>query len=189
MTLPEASAASVIRILRGDTERWRLLGMVAELDLPDGWIAAGFVRNAIWDCLHGRPPQPLSDDVDVIWFDPDWPDEAVDRHFEEQLRLRDGSVRWSVKNQARMHARNGDEPYRSASDAMLYWPETATAIAARRIGTDDCEISCPHGLEELFSLTVRPAGRFRDEKRRIFEGRIRAKGWLTRWPKLVRAEG
>jgi hypothetical protein len=47
------------------------------------------------------------------------------------LRARDDALGWSVKNQARMHERNADRPYRSASDAMMHSPETATAVGAR----------------------------------------------------------
>ena len=54
-------------ILRADPIRWRLLEVVSQLDLPDCWIAAGFIRNAVWDALHGRNPRPPLGDVDVIW--------------------------------------------------------------------------------------------------------------------------
>ena len=36
------------------------LERVAQLGLPDCWIAAGFVRNAVWDVLHGWPAYTLS---------------------------------------------------------------------------------------------------------------------------------
>jgi hypothetical protein len=41
-----------------DTERLRLVRLVDSLGLPDCWIAAGFVRNAVWDSLHARTPSP-----------------------------------------------------------------------------------------------------------------------------------
>ncbi|HGB3473288.1 TPA: nucleotidyltransferase family protein [Salmonella enterica subsp. diarizonae serovar 61:l,v:z35] len=37
----------------------------------------------------------------------------------------------SVKNQSRMHLRNDDHPCRSTENALLYWPETATAAGWR----------------------------------------------------------
>lgn len=46
----------------------RLLIIVADLKLPDGLIAAGFVRNLVWDHLHGKNATPLND-VDVIFYD------------------------------------------------------------------------------------------------------------------------
>jgi hypothetical protein len=46
----------------------RCLRALRALDLPQGYIGAGFVRNAIWDELHARAtPTPLND-IDVIYF-------------------------------------------------------------------------------------------------------------------------
>ncbi|MGQ3099887.1 MAG: nucleotidyltransferase family protein [Sphingopyxis solisilvae] len=185
MTAPQSLISS---ILQTDTLRWHLLGVVAALGLPDCWIAAGFIRNAIWDHLHRRSGAPLRGDVDVIWFDPERCDPAQDRKHEARLHAVEPSIAWSVKNQARMHVRNGDAPYRSATDAMRYWPETATAIAARRLGSDICEIAAPFGVDDLLNLLLRPTSHFAVEKRSIYEDRIRTKGWLSIWPHLRSAE-
>ncbi|MBY8333492.1 nucleotidyltransferase family protein [Qipengyuania sp. NZ-96] len=175
-------------ILHRDAVRWRLLEVVANLELPDCWIATGFVRNAVWDALHGRTPQPPNGDVDVIWFDPDRCDEKLDRDMEDKLRVAVPSIDWSVKNQARMHSRNDDKSYQSSSDAMRYWPETATAVAARWVRGDELEIACPLGLDDLFNLLLRPTQRFAHEKLPIFEERVRSKAWIELWPLLKRAE-
>ena len=72
-------------------DKWRLgaLNLVAELELPDGWIGAGFVRNAVWDRLHDRPMTPLSD-IDVLYCDPERTDANIDEHddtkYEEVLK-------------------------------------------------------------------------------------------------------
>jgi hypothetical protein len=171
-------------IIAGDPIRWRLLDAVRSMRLPDCWIGAGFVRNAVWDDLHGRPASPPSGDVDVLWFDPARTDPSQDRHIEAALRALDPSVAWSVKNQARMHVRNGDAPYASATDAMRYWPETATAVAVRRNDYDGCEIAAPFGLDDLFGLILRPTPRFADDKRQLHDHRVQAKRWLENWPRL-----
>jgi len=182
------AACRIIAILRADPVRWRLLGVVACLGLPDSWIGAGFVRNAVWDHLHDRSPSPVTGDVDVIWYDPRRSDPFEDRRHEAALLAIEPAVPWSVKNQARMHARNGDAPYRSATDAMRHWPETATAVAARRLSPDTCEIAAPLGLEDLLRLAVRPTRRFVRDKRHIYEERVRSKDWLGAWPLLHREE-
>lgn len=178
-------AVQIETMLRNDPLRWHLLGIVAELELPDCWIAAGFVRNAVWDSLHDHTQSPLLSDVDVIWFDRSDADQVRDREIEEKLRSAEPSIDWSVKNQARMHARNGDIPYKSATDSMRYWPETATAVAARRVRSDRCEIAHPLGLDDLFRLVLRPTKQFVAQKRSIFEERVRAKAWLRNWPMLT----
>lgn len=178
----------IYSILRSDPFRWHLLDIVRALDLPDSWIAAGFVRNAVWDHLHNRSPSRPTGDVDVLWHDPAQTDPAEDRKHEAALRAVEPTIVWSVKNQARMHARNGDAPYASAVDAMRYWPETATAVAARRSGLDDCEIAGPFGFDDLVGLVLRPTPRFSGEKRTIYEDRLRVKAWASSWPLLRRVE-
>ena len=180
-------AHRVSAILRADPLRWHLLGLVSQLALPDGWIGAGFIRNAVWDHLHQRPASPPTGDIDVIWHDPHRADPAEDHRHEAALRAVAPGFLWSVKNQARMHLRNGDAPYGSATEALRFWPETATAIAARRLGTDACEIATPFGLDDLLSLTLRPTPTFAGAKRAIYEQRLRDKAWLTTWPGLREA--
>jgi uncharacterized protein len=171
-------------ILTGDPARWRILGLVGSLGLPDCWIGAGFVRNAAWDHAHGRPASCSGADIDVIWFDRGRADASEDSRLEATLRALDPAFDWSVKNQARMHSRNGDAPYASATDAMRYWPETATAVAARRTLHGVCEIAAPLGLDDLFDLRLRPTSKFASERRDLFQDRIDEKGWLNTWPLL-----
>ena len=180
--------ASTLRtILSDDPMRWRILGMVRSLELPDCWVGAGFVRNAVWAYLHGAPVCGPSGDVDVLWFCPARAELSEDRRIEAALRALEPSIPWSVKNQARMHLRNSDAPYSSAVEAMRHWPETATAVAARRTDRDYCEIAAPFGLDDLFGLILRPTPRFVGEKYGKFLERVRAKGWLAAWP-LLRTE-
>ncbi|WP_164115783.1 nucleotidyltransferase family protein [Sphingorhabdus sp. Alg239-R122] len=178
------AATQVIAILRADPRRWQLLGVVSELGLPDCWIGAGFVRNAVWDHLHQRTISPIRGDIDVIWYDPGQTDPTEDRRHEAALLSVEPTIAWSVKNQARMHDRNADLPYTSATDAMRYWPETATAVAARHLGDDSCEVAAPIGLKDLFGLILRPTPRFADEKHDIYVERLKTKGWLNNWPLL-----
>ncbi|SHM12041.1 nucleotidyltransferase family protein [Phytopseudomonas punonensis] len=172
-------------LLSTDEHRWRILQHLRDLHLPDGWVAAGFLRSAVWDRLHERTHSPLPPDIDVIWFDTDRASQEQDSQLEAQLQRVDNTLNWSVKNQARMHLRNGDRPYESATDAMTYWPETATAVAVRLNANDELQIAAPFGLEDLFDLVVRPAGKFRDEKRHLFLERLQSKQWLARWPDLT----
>ena len=168
-------------LLAADAERMRILQLVGGLALPDCWIGAGFVRNAVWDHLHGRACSLPNGDVDVIWFDRS-ERAAEDATLEARLAALDPGVRWSVKNQARMHRRNGDLPYGSAVDALRFWPETATAVAVRWDG--HIEIAAPFGLDDLFGRIIRPTPGFRGVKHGAYLERVRAKNWLEVWPML-----
>lgn len=165
-------------------DRFRLdaLAMAASQDLPDWCLAAGFIRNLIWDKLHGFESATPLDDIDLIYFDPDDCSESRDRDIENQLRGA-SSFPWSVKNQARMHIRNNDQPYTSTEHAMSFWVEVETAVGATMDAEGAIVIVAPFGLKCLFSYTITPNPK--RPKVREFEHRIRKKQWLQKWPKLV----
>ncbi|WP_447755934.1 nucleotidyltransferase family protein [Pseudomonas nicosulfuronedens] len=150
---------------------------------PEGaWIAAGFVRNAVWDALHGySEPTPLSD-IDVLYFDTSCLDAEADFAWEQRLQEVCPDVPWSVRNQARMHLRNSDSPYRNCGGAMCRWPEVCTAVAVR-LRDESLELLAPLGIDDLWGLQVQPTEHFR-AKPHIYRERIAAKNWLARWPKL-----
>ncbi|AMC37087.1 nucleotidyltransferase family protein [Janthinobacterium sp. B9-8] len=165
--------------LKADHLRCQVLLQAAELGLPDWCIAAGFVRNLVWDQLHDyAEPTPLAD-IDLIYFNAEDMSEEADRVLEQRLR-QDSDLLWSVKNQARMHSRNGDASYLNTLDAMSYWPELETAVGVR-LEPDESFIS-PFALENLshLQITLNP----KRPKIADFEARISQKKWLEIWPKL-----
>lgn len=182
-TSDEADREALLReIVCADPARRACLEAVRELGLPDAWIGAGFVRNAVWDALTGMTGAHADADLDVIWFDPARIDPAFDREAEHTLSTALPGRRWSVKNQARMHLRNGDPPYASAADALRFWPETATAVAVRLDAHGELAIAAPWGLADLFSQIIRPTPAFAARKHALFLERVREKRWLERWP-------
>ncbi len=163
------------------------------LALPQWMLAAGFIRNLAWDRLHGTDASPFTD-IDLIYFDPTDLSRETERRFEVKLRVLAPEYPWSVKNQARMHLRNGDKPYSSALDAMGYWPEKETAIGVSlncvyevsdgKGGTEphtSFTFNAAFGLESLFQLKLTP-----NPKRplTLFNHRLRTKGWLDTYPRL-----
>jgi uncharacterized protein len=169
-------------IMLGWPERRDVIDAVAESGLPDCWLAAGFVRNTVWDCLHGHSELTPLNDVDVAYFEPSNIDRAIDAEVERSLRRSFPGLDFSVKNQARMHNKNGHQPYTSATDAISRWTETCTAVGVRR-GEDGLDVCAPHGLADLFSLVVRPTS-CEEEYVTLVLARVRDRGWLSRWPRL-----
>ena len=108
-------------------------------------------------------------------------DPQADADFEAALRRR-CEVPWSVKNQARMHLRNGDRPYRDCADALCHWAETCTAVALRLVG-ERLELLAPLGVDDLLALKVRPTAHFAG-KPEVYRRRLREKNWTARWPLL-----
>ncbi|MBL8805241.1 MAG: nucleotidyltransferase family protein [Rhodospirillales bacterium] len=173
----------VADLIAADPARMRVLAIVADLALPDCWIGGGFVRSPMWDRLSGRPPKFPDGDIDVLWFDPARTEAAFDEALEARLAAIDPTLEWSVKNQARMHLRNGNPPYASTADAMRHWVETATAVAVR-LADGRVEVSAPLGFDDLHSMTVRPTPEFAGARIGEAASRLRAKRWLDRWPGL-----
>ena len=159
-----------------------ILRTVEALDLPDCWIGAGFVRNAVWDALHDRPWSASYSDIDVTHFDRSDCNPARDRSIEIRLNGSPPGEHWSVKNQARMHVRNDDSPYMNTADALRHWPETCTAVAARSLGRR-VQLLAPFGIRDLISLVVRPTPAFAS-KMDVYRKRLIEKAWTKRWPRL-----
>jgi hypothetical protein len=167
--------------LANDQKRMQALNIAASCNLPDWWLAAGFVRNLVWDQLHGyAQPTPLND-LDLIYFCTADTSKQRDRQLEHQLIAQTGQP-WSVKNQARMHLRNLDAPYLSAADAMSYWIEIETAVGATLNAQGEICIIAPLGLQPLFELTITLNPK--RQKLLDFQQRICEKKWFELWPKL-----
>ncbi len=159
-----------------------ILRLVEALDLPDCWIGAGFVRNAIWDVLHDRPWSPSYSDIDVVYFDADNLSSDQDIRIETKLRASMPDTPWSVKNQARMHHANGDPPYADTADALRHWPETCTAVALHSVAAH-IELLAPFGVSDLVTLAVNPTPAFA-HKIGVYRARVAQKQWAQRWPNL-----
>ncbi|MFC1459279.1 nucleotidyltransferase family protein [Microvirga arabica] len=181
---PLRTVSDIERLLEAHAASHALLVYVESLGLPDAWIGAGFIRNSVWDVLHGRPIDVTRlADVDVLFFDPHDTGKEREAGIERRLRALAPGIPWSVKNQARMHLRNGDAPYRNTLDAVAHWAETATAVAARSTGRT-VELIAPYGAGDLVNLIVRPSIVF-GHKIDVYRERVMAKDWPARWPKLT----
>jgi len=169
----------LIEIIKGDSYIVQGLKVVASMQLSDSWIGAGFIRNKVWDYFHGI--RTNNNDVDVIYFERNKNDE---KEYELRLKKIAPEYNWSVKNQARMHTRNGHNPYKSTYEALSYWVETATCIAARIQEDDSIEIMAPYGMEDLFNRVVKPTPYTYKNNFAAFDRRWKEKGWLERWNQL-----
>lgn len=206
----DALQAQLSTWLQQDAQRLNALQVCCEVlnhfNIGDWYIAAGFVRNLVWDKLHHIRSQALND-IDVIyWCDSDVSVER-DRAIEAKLRQQ-ADLPWSVKNQARMHLRNNDPAYLSCLDAMSYWPEKQTAVGVKLVNTSpavaahinqkmpftgsnsatvlahdyEIKVDAVFGLACLFSLSLH-ANPKRDIS--VFKSRVIQKKWLLQYPKLI----
>lgn len=159
------------------------LRAVRALALADWCIAAGFVRNRVWDHLHGIVPPRQPVDIDVLYFDAD--DRSKERESEHEGRLAVllPGLPWQVRNQARMHVWKDLPPHRDTADAMVHWLETVTAVGVRLADDDSLTVVAPLGTDDLLGLCCRPTA-FGHTRRHEYEARITAKRWREMWPKV-----
>jgi len=183
---PLTDDTDILALVAADAWMMAALTAIAGLGLPDAWIGAGFLRGAVWDRLHGYQARTPLGDIDVVYFDPEAPDPATEAALERRLGARLPGLPWSVKNQARMHLRNGDAPYGSSAEALAHWLETPTAVGVRLNEAGGLELLAPLGTEDLLDLTVRPTPHARKHGHRLaaYRARMEAKNWLAKWPKL-----
>ncbi len=172
--------AEFIQIIENDFEMINVLEIVRNLNLNDCWVGAGFVRNKIWDTLHGKDKTELND-IDVIYFDKLKINKVYDREIENKLKAIDSSRNWSVKNQARMHLRNGHKQYTNCYEAISFWPETATSIAIKLSAKNQIAYIAPYGISDLFNLIVMPTPQVDFD---VYNIRIDKKRWKEKWSQL-----
>ncbi len=167
---------------RSDKDRMRALALASSLNLNDWCIAAGFVRNLVWDKVHGYSELTPLNDIDLIYFDENQGSKYSEKEVESSLRAL-SEFPWSIKNQARMHTRNNDFPYNSTSDAMSHWPEVETAIGVKLTAKGQIQLVAPFGVEALFNNTITMNPKW--PKPKEFKRRIESKQWHKLWPNLV----
>lgn len=174
----------VARIIAEDAIAMEQLRAVRELDLPDWCIAAGFVRNRVWDHLHSVVPARLPVDIDVIYFNADDVSHESEAEFERRLDALLPGLPWQVRNQARMHIWKNLPQHRDTADSMIYWLESVTGIGVRLEADDSLTVIAPLGTDDLLNLRCRPTP-FGRTKRDEYEERIASKRWRELWPKVV----
>ncbi|AWE06907.1 hypothetical protein DCE79_05620 [Lysinibacillus sp. 2017] len=174
----------LINLIESDYLLCSILKKAEELHLNDCWVAAGIIRNKVWDNLHTI--QTDINDIDVIYFDDSDISLQREKALESKLNLLLPNQPWSVKNQARMHIKNGVDPYLSSYDGVAHFPETPTSIAIR-IKNNEIEIIAPYGLQDLFEGRVRPTPPYQKGSKLhpIYLERIQNKKWNTIWSNLV----
>lgn len=178
-SLDEASKARLCAFILRSQLRRACLRALRAAGPRDAWLAAGFIRNAVFDEKLGPSRLSAQADLDVVYNDPLDLRGERDRAFEFALNARCPGP-WSVKNQARMAIRNGHGGYRDVEHAISHFPERATAVAARlSIAQCELELLAPFGIDDLCAGVIRATP---NADLDVYFARCRDKRWLDRWP-------
>lgn len=176
-------------IVHADPGLMHVLTTVRRLGLSDWRVFSGAVYQSVWNAVTGRPTGYGIRDYDLGYFDPDTSWDAEDVVIQRVAAAFDPPVRdmVEVRNQARVHLwfeGKFGEPYEALTgtdEALTRFVAPAFAVGVRLEQDDTISVAAPFGLEDVFSMTLRPNPR-----------RGLARGWdrvvanaRARWPELT----
>ncbi|MBI2798483.1 nucleotidyltransferase family protein [Candidatus Saccharibacteria bacterium] len=178
---------SLLNILLDNSTLKYVLDKTAELNLPNWYLAAGSVSQTYWNHVHGFEPMYGIKDFDLVYFDPDISYQAEDKFIKHGDQLFYSlPIEVEIRNQARVHIWYPDHfgksinPYSSVEDGISSWGTTLTCIGVRKEG-NNYKVFAAYGLEDLFSLTIRP-NKSVMTKDMYYN---KAERWVETWPKLI----
>jgi uncharacterized protein len=179
----------LVDIVRADPGLMHVLNGVRDQGLSEWRIFSGAVYQSVWNALTGRPAGYGVRDYDLGYFDPDTSWEAEDAVIRQVAAAFEPPFRdmVEVRNQARVHlwfeGRFGEpyEPLTGTDEALARFVAPAFAVGVRLEADDRVSVAAPFGLEDVFSMTLRPN-----------PARPLARGWdkavasaTARWPELT----
>jgi len=200
------SAENLLRAARENPLNDALLRRLPVLGLPQGFLTAGSLFQAVWNRLSDRPAAAGVRDYDVFYFDnSDLSWEAEDRVIR---RVAEATVNLlpppqaapgagpgarpaatvEVRNQARVHLWyrdrfGGDYPrLECATDGIDRYLIPCTSVG---ISLEDGALYAPNGFEDLWAGVLRPNPLLPDLP--LF--RRKAESYRARWPWLRVVEG
>jgi len=177
------SEEEISQLIHTDSWMMDVLRAAESLNLADWWIGAGFLRNKVWNHIEGKESEQTRD-VDLVYFSDADTSQETDWAYDEKMNQEYSFAQWEVRNQARMHYKNGFEPFTSTADGIAHWTETATAVAVR-LRESKLEYLFCYGTDDLFNLVARPTPHCKTGAMlKVFQERINKKQWQQKWPDL-----
>lgn len=157
------------------------------IPLPNWYIGAGCIPTIVWNLLSENPPETYLHDIDIVYYDARDLSSEAEHAYQNKMNVlyHDLSVKLDIKNQARIHTWYNEKlgqsiaPYDSVEAGINTWL-SATAVGVRKCDTDFI-VYAPYGLNDLFSMTVRP-NRSVMSRQHYFK---KAKQWKTQWPRVT----
>lgn len=174
-------------ILMQNEKLWKTLLCLQHSKIKNYYVAAGCINQTVLNYYHGYSFHYGIKDIDIVYFDEDVSYEAEDIVIQDIHKLlKDVNIAFDVKNQARVHLWYQDkfgkkrEPVASLEAGINDWGASITSIGVR-LENDKLIVYAPYGLNDLFSMIVRPIKHNFDKEHYI----IRAEKWKAKWPKLT----
>ena len=151
------------------------------------YVGAGAINQTVFNYFHRYPIDQNISDNDIVYYDKDTSYEQEDKIIKKiESSLKDLNIKTDIKNECRVPIWKKEKynqeikPYLSVEDAISRWITTITCIGVR-LEEGKLKIYAPYGLEDLFSLIIRPVKK--DATLKVYEEKV--KKWQQKWPKLT----
>ena len=179
--------SKLIEILNTSPSVGAILRKGDQIKLNNWYITAGAIPTVVWNNLVANPPDKFLNDIDIVYYDGNNITQEAENRAANRVRNLFPEVKHKidVKNQARVHIWYRDKfgsrihPYESTEDGIDMWM-SVTAIGVR-YEKGHYKVYAPYGLEDLFSMNVKPNSRIISAEKY----RSKIKKWKKQWPEIV----
>lgn len=151
------------------------------------YLAAGAINQTVFNYFHNNPLDKNIGDFDIVYYDENTSYEKEDEIIKDlEKTLQNLKVKLDIKNECRVPIWLKENynreilPYKSVEDAISRWGTTVTCIGVR-LENNNFKIYSPYGLDDLFSLTIRPVKIDFNE----MDYMKKTEKWRAKWPKLT----
>ncbi len=180
-----------IEIIKQNIDLMKILDYLAQIKLPNFYIAAGSIFQTIWNYYDGKQLNYNIKDIDIIYYDVNNLSKETEKKLEseiiEHFKGENMNYEFDVHNEARMHLwkkenENKDiDHYKNSEDAISRWIATVHAIGITK-EQDQIKIYAPYGLSDIFSRTIRPI-KHKANSKELYEKKIES--WSKRFENLT----
>jgi hypothetical protein len=184
----ETMAARIVGLVLVNRANAAILERFSTLGLRDWWLTSGCIVQTVWNMRSGRPADEGIRDYDIVYFSEDLSAEAEDQVGRDAARLLpELPAPLEIRNQARVHLWYPEtygiqvSPLTSASEGILRYPSTTTAVGLKRTGEDFLDVFAPFGLTNVWDMVLKP-NRMLPISDVYAE---KAARWKAQWPRLV----
>lgn len=164
----------------------KILQRAPELHLPNWYLGASCIAQPVWNYMSGIKPSYKSD-YDLVYFDEDTSEETeAQNQIKAKQLFHDLGIEIEIVNEARVHLWYEQEfgkkiaPYTSVEEAISTWPTTAASIGVRYENNGTFVVCAPFGLNDLFSMILRPNKVLITEE--VYQRKVDK--WTKFWPSL-----
>lgn len=178
----------LVAMVRASPRVMQVLQIAHDAGLPDWRLVAGSIYGTVWNALTANTPDHGIKDYDICYYDPDTSWEAEDAWIKAVAAITPPDLLplIEVRNQARVHIWFSDKfggdyaPLATTDEALQRYLCFSDAVAVRLEADDNISVAAPFGLDDVFTMTMRPnPGRGTTSNRAAKVASIQA-----RWPQV-----